>query len=759
MNTQYADQQPKYVKNVLSGYDASGDVPYWRFSDGRRGTKHRVLEQRSKEDFSHRTDWGYSVNMRQLTPISNALESMQNIMAGVDLSSLDKLANTRSPDPMPADILAMMQLCDLYARTEGDVFQLIEAPMDLCLRPVDIDCPDKGFEKALAEVYNATIGVDIDEQIYQIWLASSIYGQAFPLEIWDDNKELQWIVHLNPMSVKVGIGTGGFSYGLTNNGGRWTEEAIESQIPPMAYKSFLRDPNDAVLAGDDIKIKREYCFSVREKSLKFHRYAIPPMARAFRAISTRRIMEEMLRATMEGYRNQLWLFLVGDQDHVPSVAHINALKSAVDGMAGERTGALVWYNAPLEVKTIAPATFDQMSGTDTWMVLTQHIYRQLGVHLRVVSGESSAAGMGGGDGELDVRILLERTKFKRNQVIKWEQHLRYNIAKYMLGGSKAAMKAAGETTVSFSRSPLEIESEVKEVLMPVYSAGALSTTTLLRRIGENYQAELARKQDEEPNAELFGPKPTYAQQTVNPDTEETQTDNAPKGRTPDAQNKKQMLKARFDDDPKFAELLNTVYNSFDELVAGNVTSDDFIKALTDTIETYAKEFALDGYHDAGGAGYGPPDTWVRGSHVFVNSFVSGLKDALDSTDNPESLRWRVYLYPQEIRNLAYMYGVQWAMRERGARGWRRVLHPELSEDGPCMDCIRDSSIIHSIDEPFFEFHPNGVCSEQGVAYYTDYAEPFTEIPVPSKVTLPERIKEIIERLGKIGQAFIRRIRP
>lgn len=762
----YKDKQPKFEKGIRSGYHVrkGSDYGTWRFREGHRGTKRRVLNARDQEQALFMDEsgalFGAVVNMRDMTPVSNVLEEMESVLQGVSIERVVELAKSRKPDPMPADIRAMMRLSDLYCRTEGDIFQLFEIPMDLSLREVEIECPDKGLKRSLEEIYDADTGIDIDECLYQIWLTSSIYGQAFPLEVWDGNT-LTWIVHLNPTYVKVGIGMGGYALGLSNEGESWSDRAIQSQIPPMAYKSFAPGWNEVALNGDDIPILKEYCHAVREKSLAFQRYALPPLSRAFRAIGTRRIMEEMLRATMEGYRNQLWLFLLGDPEHQPSVPHITALQTTVNAMVGQRTGAMVWWNAPLDVQTHAPESFgDLKDAGETYVLFTRHIYQQLGIHPRLTSGEGSGGQIGGGGGaELDVRILLERTKFKRKRVVRWERHLRMNIGRKMLGGSKTTMENLSKTLVRFARSPLEIEREVSEVLLPIYAAGGLSDGTLLGSAGFSYEIELQKKQEEEKNAHLFTPKPTYSQTTVKPGTEPSESGSTPQGRPPEGEKASGngRVQASFLDEPVFDEMLRTVYQSFSEMLSGKIDVPGFVGGLVETVETSAMEFGRQGYLAAGGAGTVNPD-WIKGASDFVNSFAGGLQTDLEAASNPESLYWRVYLYPQEVRHLSWMYGVQQAMKERGAKAWRRILHPELSETGPCEACVLDSAVVHPITLPFFEFHPNGVCSVQGVAYYTDVHMPILEVPIPGKVTLPERIREIVERLGKIGKAIIRRIR-
>lgn len=760
MNT--LDERPEFIKGQQSGYDETSK--HWRTRNGARVRKHRAMESylREKGVLAEAGSWGFHFNPKDLTPVSNVLEEYTNVIEAA-IQRQERASESLGPDPIPNDILTMMELSELFSKTEGDVFQLIEAPMDLSLRAIDIDCSDKGIQRELESIYDSETGVDINDLMSQLWLCSGIYGQAFPLELWEDD-ELKWVTLLPPKYVKVGVSGGRFALSLLPFGREtWTQELFEQQVPPMAYSALGgRDANETVVTGMDIPISHDACMPVREKSLRFQRYAVPPMARAFRAISSRRLLEEMIRATMEGYRNQLWLFLVGDPDHPPSVPHLNALRAQLETMSGERTGYLVWWNSPFKVEVIAPQTFDKMSGMDSWMSLTQHIYRQLGVHLSVVSGESAAGALGGGgDLDINVRVLLERTKFKRDRLIAWEKHLRASIASRQLKLKDKQLEVALNTKTQFARNPLEIEKEVKEWLMPYYQSGALSPQTFLQKGGFSYDAELERKKQHQPNEEFFNPPPTYSQSTVNPGTPEKESQTAPEGRPP-ASTPKQAVKAsartRFDGEPLFDEMLNRVFSDFDAFLGNAMDAGEFVNNLKNNVSYYARQFATKGYRDAGGA-FGQPDiAWTEQCINFLNSYAGGLQTALETHENPANLYSRIYLWPQQTRNLAYMYGVQWAMREYGAKAWRRVLHPELSDSGPCEICMADSVNVHSIEEPFTD-HPNGVCSMFTIAFYSDVGGlPFAEVPVPEKVTTPSIIRTILEELGKLGKAIIRRIR-
>ena len=151
---------------------------------------------------------------------------------------------------------------------------------------------------------------------------------------------------------------------------------------------------------------------------------------------------------------------------------------------------------------------------------------------------------------------------------------------------------------------------------------------------------------------------------------------------------------------------------------------------------------------------------------FINDFADKFK--IDMEASPDSdLRWRALMYPAEGHRLGYVLGQQAAMREHGARAWRRILHPELSQSGPCVLCIADSAIVHPIEEDFVLLHPGDVCSvAETIAYYPVPPEeagekPEVEFPVPGRPTIPDIIQMLKDSLGRLGhniQHVVRRIR-
>jgi len=543
------------------------------------------------------------------------------------------------------------------------------------------------------------------------------------------------------MRVGKTISAGSFSLDLIPESASqrtlWKQELALQDKKPLFYSAFAEDMNEQLGTTGNVSVRPEACHPVRALAPAFHRYAIPPLARAFRAMSTRQILEELIRATIEGYRNQLWMFTLGDGDHRPTQPEIEAFTRTLSGAAGDRTGTLVW-RGPLTAEILAPERLDDTLGREMWRNLTQDIFRKLGISVRLISGESPLREARTAE-EADIRIFLERLEFWRRRVIEWATGFNRRWLE-RTGGSKHADKLP---IVKFGRVFLELEELIKSLVMPLSQAGLLSLQTSLETAGFNYQTELQRKKAEEPDRHLFSPLPTFAQTTVKPGTPEKESETSPKGRPPDVQNPKKLVEGSV----AYPDYHEKVVSAYDEMLGAEDKKEaipKFISALGLLNAEYMRQAAADGYLTAGGSKLLDED-YVRRAIDWNNGHLEGFEQALLEASDEEraEMKRRAEMYPREGDRIAFMYGVFLAMREFGARGWRRVLHPELSLSGPCEACIADSRLVHPIDEAFFEPHPEGVCTAQSIYFYR--MEQPMEIPIVFPVPRRRSDTRIIRR--------------
>jgi hypothetical protein len=160
--------------------------------------------------------------------------------------------------------------------------------------------------------------------------------------------------------------------------------------------------------------------------------------------------------------------------------------------------------------------------------------------------------------------------------------------------------------------------------------------------------------------------------------------------------------------------------------------------------------ALEGYNLAGGA-HLPLDTSLL---VQAANKQLGFARKFEFSD-AELDPVRASMYAREAAHIGHVAGEQQAMRERGARRWRRVLHPELSKTGPCEACTADAELTHPIDQVFWEPHPLGVCSVQGIVY--DLGPDSFEMPVPGE-SKPAAWEGAVRKLFEKIKSVVRRIR-
>lgn len=641
------------------------------------------------------------------------------------------------PQPIPAGIRAAMNSAEYYCNTEGDVFQHIEAPIDVSISELEINVPgDKKLDRLLKDLYGPD-KLDMISVLTQIWLTTATYGSAYPLEVpstKENDSPIEKIVMLPSKFVWVGyhithsdIVDTPYMLRPLNGAPNWSQDLLRQTMMPMTYNAFASGFNDQIIRGWGLPLNPGYLHPVRGKAFDWNRYPLPPISRAFRAISTRAIYQEMRRALLEGYKNQLWVFILGSKELPPSPKEMAALKSAVSGLSGNRTGDLVW-RFPLTVDVKVPQSFDNAVGNETSQAFTLEIFRNLGSNIQITTGNKVFLPGSSGDSgvEVDLTIWLRRMEFVRNTVLRWEQGFRSRLAD-RLGAPKLK-----EARVSFSKSLLEVSEKIKKEIVPMYSAGLYSPQTALNAAGKEYETEIDLKKAAQKDADLLMPPATYNQMTVGPDGSKAVA-NTPKGR-PETPKNPNAVKAAWEDDAERQRYFETVRSLYTSLANGG-SPEEFINSLKEVNATYLRDITLESYLQSGGV-HSLSAGWSNLASNFVNAYADNFLNDLQAADPSEysddKFAWRTMLYPQEGYKMAVLNGQGAAMKEQGASHWRRVIHPEKSQSGTCPACLADASITHSIDEPFQVLHPNENCGRQEL--YLQYFVgniPSMEMPVPS----------------------------
>jgi hypothetical protein len=631
----------------------------------------------------------------------------------------------KSAQPPPSDIYAMMRVADYFDRVEGDMHSTISIPAELILKRIEIACDDAGAKKEWERLWHETLDINfLNEDCY---LTSEVLGQYYPLEIWD-GEELTGIFALDPLNVWIGRHLitipGGIPDGVDPK--MWTALLEKEQ----AYQMRNADQNtQALVVPNRTPIPNSLLKPITQPKRSYQRYAVPHFARASRNAMHRQVLDEYRRGTIETFMSQLWHITIGDKDFPASPKKIAAVKGVFTDASKYRTGS-VFTDHTIQVKTYVPTTLDKIMGGETYDELTRAIMWDLGFASKPIFGDSLGTGRPStGDIEIEIQMAISRWKWRRNRFIDWCKHI---SKKYAESRNNDALR---RHQPEFVYDAIEIEQAriIKDKLMPLFGAGALSTKTTLKDSGYNYDAELANKKDEKPDAELFAVRTTFAQTVTDGDGKEKSTSSKIGGRPSGSGSKvdgaaveANVVEGQM---PLVDRFRDEIVAHFDEITNGNWVDESEnrkkIQAFLSWLETQLRARMIaayqDGYRLYGGFAdltYELLEKAPQGIGFHFSHFSEYAKELESRVGDLEALaraRFRATQYAGALHT-AFVLGAQMAMQIHGATHWRRILHPELSIAGPCAQCVADAVLVHPISEPFTEFHPNGVCSAQSVMF-------------------------------------------
>ena len=645
--------------------------------------------------------------------------------------------------PPPSDIWAMMRLSEQFLRMNGDIWQTILVPAQILFRKhIKVGCEGKDPEARKEWERFFTDIVPINYWGQDCFFTVEQYGQWFPLEAWD-GKDLDGIAALEPMSVWIGhhIGLGNFPYAmlLPADSEGFTKAKLEDMLHRSMYNTFSVNMNEQVFPAYRIEINPnalQPVFSFGKKA--FDRYAIPELSRVYSDIMYRMMLKEYRQGVLEQYIQQIIMLIVKPWPGttIPPKGAVATVQREFDRIAKNRSGALT-FAWDVEARIIMPEKIDQVLATDAWMEASQTIFRGRGFDLFWASGEIAGThGRGGGvQVEVSVQAALERWESLLTGYFEWCRYIGLKWA-------KLNNPALAKRPPTFSVGSIDIKTQqaIEKRIAPLVKLGKLSDHTALEESGFNYAEELANKEEEEENADLFKPSDPFGAlgDGGRPDGA---TDQEP-GTRP---NRSPMHVLHAATPPTLGDAIN---QAFDEMLTNPTREaiNAFARKVEMTLRSNMSIAYERGWSHYGG--YGDLDV------SFLNNTTQGVgfqiealrklkKDMLASVGKPEELivfKNRATLYAGAERT-AYVLGTQAAMKLHGARAWQRVLHPELSKVGPCANCTSDSAIAHPIDEPFTEFHPNGVCSAQSVMFHFADATPL-EANIPTEYQPMNRIKRL-----------------
>lgn len=547
---------PEFKLHQQAGYDKNQGR--YRDVNGARISKASFLQAKQS----------YDVGLHSISApnsVSAQLERLEDVIGGNGILDKGRVfdAFSKKPSkawPIPNDILAAMRLAEYFYRTEGDIAHALTIPREIVFaNEFEIQSPNKEIKKDFDELYDQD-QLDIFQLMKDMYDSESVYGNVHPLLLPSGNNDspLGGVTLLNPKYVYVGtpiafdaVGTYGqnnepvdpekfasTSFGLLSQTEKaWDEASLRNEVHPMAYNAFGPQWNEQVTRGLWIDLNPKYLKPIQINKQRWERYAVPMMSRAFRSITNRKMFEELRRSTAEGYKSQLMIFNVGDVKTPGSIEEMSIYNGLLNSLAPERTGMLL-ARGNLKADIVHIDALDKLMATETWKELTLAIFRNLGISMEFIAGESPNQRNAAGEADINVQMFIERLSFKQKIFARWERWFRLTMAEMLHPGDAKYMADMRKTTLHFQKPMLEMASNMKNYLLPLFSIGAMSIQTMHEKSQLNHDVEVANRKRESSSGEdeLFMPRTTFVQQTVNPDGSSKsvgqgkETSNAPKNK-------------------------------------------------------------------------------------------------------------------------------------------------------------------------------------------------------------------------------------
>jgi len=375
-----------------------------------------------------------------------------------------------------ARILMMMRGAESMMVQAGDIWDAFCAETDAATAGIYLAHEDAGVQEQYQEWFEK---LDAEYYINDAVLTASVYGNAYPVAIGDG--DALSVVNLNPKRIAVGR-----QVAIGPRQVFWFGK-------PIFQKAEMPEWNvwpDIVDAGG-LPLPLDRVYHVTPRKMHHERYGTPRVIRAWSDLTTRIILEEMVRATAEGVKQQVRLWRITD----PRTGEARKLKQELVSNRTARVYDLVW-DARLEVEQLLPGTVDALLAPDTWVRNTASIFRKLGMTMRLVS--SNPIDAESNDAKyVEAEILIGMSRLQRT-VGAQAKGVAKQIATWIATYGDPSLMAKGLPEPRVPPDPMRQGEDVRNVIVPLLNFGMMSTQTVHERLSLDHETEMERLKAEKP---------------------------------------------------------------------------------------------------------------------------------------------------------------------------------------------------------------------------------------------------------------------
>jgi hypothetical protein len=271
-----------------------------------------------------------------------------------------------------------------------------------------------------------------------------------------------------------------------NDAGKYLVKLI-----PKEWMKFINNRQPIVLDPN-------VTYHIKRNGKDYKPWGVSLFVKAFGAVATKRKLQAVDNATIDGLINRITIFKLGlpNKDlnpayHVVSQSRVNSLVDMLNSL--KRTNSFVWPGPDLEVEDVGPdGKILEFDGK--YKQADIDILRALHVPPLLIDGTSTATAqswitfLSTDVGLNAIRYELEQIYTQLAMDIAIANNIKFETVSY-----------------KFETLPLKDEQQVRNFALKVYELGGLSVETFVKSMGYDYDVEKRRKEKEESDGtkELF----------------------------------------------------------------------------------------------------------------------------------------------------------------------------------------------------------------------------------------------------------------
>lgn len=348
-------------------------------------------------------------------------------------------------------------------------------------------------------------------------------GNAFQSQIW--NGGYKGTIVYNPKNVAVskipGFAATDLLYRPPNKGALDAMKRVQSE--DLFYWALQNGWDEFLEIGvGAVPLDSKISSHIKSGYKPYKRYATPRLCRSVRPISTRQVLDDMRRATIEGVKNQL-IFLKLEN---PSPKEISTLEHLIQDMNLSKTGAIVWRDN-LTTEHLMPASIDALMATETWQQINDDIFRNMGIPVDVTGASSLDRP---DEGVIKQRLAILLMEAANIQTLVRTIYLRQWADKFNEITRRNKAKAVKPSDFMFVPTSFDAARRIQEIIQPLATFGLISYQTAALWSGLTWDKELQQilREDEQGLREKIMPFMSFSQSAGTATGERSKTESISK---------------------------------------------------------------------------------------------------------------------------------------------------------------------------------------------------------------------------------------